>query len=77
MEDTTDLDRVFEWAHLIIMMEYQSEQAAIVVQPSNEVMLLKEQLSDLTAQVALLTTHKNKCYKQVYHTYSRTFWLFV
>ena len=54
--DTTDLEKVLERARLLIMIEDQPEQAAVVSQPSSDVLLLKEQIADLTEQVALLTT---------------------
>ena len=56
--DTTDLEKVLEQAHLLIMIEDQPEQAAVVSQPSSDVLLLKEQIADLTEQVALLTTSR-------------------
>ena len=45
--DTTDLDRVLERAWLLFMMEDHPGRAAVVSEPSNEVLLLKEQLADL------------------------------
>ena len=58
--DTTDLDRVLERARLLFMMEDHPGRAAVVSEPSNEVLLLKEQLADLTEQVALLTTSRER-----------------
>ena len=40
------------------MIEDHPGQAAVVSESSNEVLLLKEQLTDLTEQVALLTTSR-------------------
>ena len=56
--DTTNVDRVLERARLLIMMEDQPGRAAVVSEPSNEVVLMKEQLTELTEQVALLTTSR-------------------
>ena len=40
------------------MIEDQPEQAAVVSQPSSDVLLLKEQIADLIEQVVLLTTSR-------------------
>lgn len=58
--DTTNLDGVLERARLLIMIEDHPEQAAVVSQPSTEVLLMKEQLAELTEQVALLTTSRER-----------------
>ena len=49
---------MLEQAHLLIMIEDQPEQAAVVSQPSSDVLLLKEQIANLIEQVALLTTSR-------------------
>ena len=42
------------------MKEDQPEQAAAVSQPYNDVLQLKEQIANLTEQVALLTTSRER-----------------
>ena len=49
--DTRDVDRVLE---LLIMTEDQPGQPAAVLELLKEVVLLKEQITELTEQVALL-----------------------
>ena len=40
------------------MIEDQPEQAAVMSQPSGDVLLLKKQIADLTEQLSLLTTSR-------------------
>ena len=47
---TTDLDRVSERTCLLIMKKDQPEETAVMSQLSSEVLLLKEQIANLTKQ---------------------------
>ena len=58
--DTTDVDKVLERARLLIMTEDQPGRAAVVSESPNEVLLLKEQVAELTEQVALLSTSRER-----------------
>ena len=55
--ETTNLDKVIERARILMTMD-QQEQAAMVTEKDKEVQQLQEQITELTQQVAALTTHK-------------------
>ena len=62
--ETTDLDKALERAYLLITMKDHQDQVAVVSENSNEVTLLKEQVANLTEQVALLLTTR-QCPRQI------------
>ena len=66
--DTADLDTVLECTWLLSMMEDYPGRAAVMSESSNEVLLLKEQLADLTKQVDLLITSR-ECQQSVIHCF--------
>ena len=58
--NTTSMDSVLERARLLIMTEDPPERAAVVTESSSKALLIKEQLAELTEQVALLTSSRER-----------------
>lgn len=54
--ETNDIDRILERARLLMMMDDREHTAAAISEKPNDVQQLREQLAELTEQVALLST---------------------